>query len=166
MNGTGTLLHACDFVLCLSMSDLVVYPDENSDDFAVRPELDAVLGLLALEIDIAPHYQDYMRAVPRGDGDVHVYRAHAGSPVLFGLDLYRAVSDSQDLVSLFVRCERQAAPAVFSALASLFEDASCQVTFERSHHSGRLHGLTDPGRYPRQMPDSPYLQQLVLHHDA
>lgn len=166
MSGAGTLLHACDFVLCVSMSDLVVYADDDGDEVSVHSELRAVLDLLALDVDLVRHYHDYMRGGPRGDGDVHVYRASAGSASLFGLDLYRAVTDSQDLVSLIVQCARPDAPAVFRALASLFDSASCQIKFERAHHADTLLALTDPGRYPSQMPDSPYRQQLVMHPAA
>ena len=165
MNGAApTLLHACDFYLCVSMADLVVYLDDDGDGVTVQPHLQATLGLLGLDVDIVPLYERFMRAGPRCDGDVHLFRSAAAPASLFGLDLYREATDSQDLVSLVVQCDKATAGAVATHLASLFHIASCQVAFERAHHSSKLRALCDPASYPRAMPDSDHMQHLLVHH--
>lgn len=108
-------------------------------------------------------YESYFAHLYNGYGDVHVYHAQNNGGSILAIDLYRELTDQQDLTALSLRIESPAFDQVLAHLRSFFDSATRQVAFEQVSYSRRLREMLDE-QIPRQVEeDHDYMQQHFVH---
>lgn len=154
-------IYAKEFDICVSISDLVTW---DGDQKTPRADLQAVFTLLEIPVNIIELYELYVAHLYNGYGDVHVFHAKNNGGSIFAIDLYRELTDQQDLTGLYLRIESPAFDQVLAHLRSFFDSARCQVAFEQVSYSRRLREKLDESRYPRLAEeDHDYMQQHFTH---
>ncbi|QXI26420.1 hypothetical protein [Pseudomonas vanderleydeniana] len=155
------IISAKEFDICVSMSDLVTW---EGDDKTPNVDLQAVFAALEIPVNIMELYESYFAHLYNGYGDVHVYHAQNNGGSILAIDLYRELTDQQDLTALSLRIESPAFDQVLAHLRSFFDSATRQVAFEQVSYSRRLREMLDESRYPRQVEeDHDYMQQHFVH---
>ncbi|NVZ50737.1 hypothetical protein HX792_10355 [Pseudomonas sp. B6002] len=154
-------IYAKEFDICVSMSDLVTW---EGDQATPRADLQALFNILEIPVNIIELYELYFAHLYSGYGDVHVYHARNNGGSIFAINLYRELTDQQDLTGLYLRIESPAFDQALTHLRSFFDSARCQVAFEQVSHSTRLREKLDENRYPRRVEeDHDYMQQHFIH---
>jgi len=154
-----SIVYANEFDICVSMSDLVSWvEDEHSPD----SDLEAALSAAGIEFDIAKLYDDYFEDTPIGAGDVHIYSSSVNESFMV-IDLYRDLTDQLDFITVSLKIDKPLIHFVLPPLRRFFDAAECQVLFSQSTHSKRLHSLIDESRYPLPINESGYRQQIIFH---
>ena len=154
-------IYAKEFDICVSMSDLVTW---EGDQKTPSTDLQAVFTTLEIPVNILELHELYFAHLYNGYGDVHVYHAQNNGGSIFAIDLYRELTDQQDLTGLFLRIESPAFDQALVHLRSFFDNASCQVAFDQASYSRRLRETLDESRYPRLVEvDHDFIQQHFTH---
>lgn len=152
---------AAEFFVTVSMSDLVQWAGDDAETFRPNPHLAAALEEARLSVDVGILYSQYFDEILLGRGDVYKFSSIENEGAVFVIDLYRGITDQQDVVSFGLSCGTAKAPVVATHLHAFFMQASLQGSFEQSWQSERLRSLIDPARYPSVMQESGYVQRLV-----
>lgn len=161
MRMSKKIIYAKEFDICVSMSDLVTWEGDQKTPSA---DLQAVFTILEIPVDILELHELYFAHPYSGYGDVHVYHAENNGGSIFAIDLYRELTDQQDLTGLFLRIEGPAFDQALAHLRSFFDSARRQVAFEQASYSRRLRERLDASRYPRLVEeDHDFLQQHFIH---
>jgi len=159
-------LVANEFRVAVSMSDLVVWSEDQDDNFSPHPALDAIATSLGISIDIRGLHALYFEATSIGTGDVHVFSRTSNPTNVFAIDMYRDLTDQLDIIAIGVRCEETAGSIVKTSLRSLFDSASCQVWYEEANVLLEFRSMIDASNFPRSLGEHGYLQKLLVHRDG
>jgi hypothetical protein len=152
---------ATEFLITVSMSDLIRWKDESNGVCEPAPSLLDALKEAALTVALRDLYFRYFDEIQVGRGDTYLYSSSKNVESLFAIDLYRELTDQLDLVSFGMTCSRSKASAVATHLHAFFRQASVQVSFEHSSHCVRLRKLIDPTQYPLVVQESGHIQKLI-----
>ena len=147
------------------MCDLVVYPDPSGDDWIPNADLQAVLDSLGVSADIGGLYEQFFTEPRLGRGDVFAFQNRTAPGNVFVIDMYQDLTNQVDFVSLALRCDARAAPAVRKHIRAFFDAASIQAGYEEANCSLRFRNMFDREQYPRRIEESGYLQQWHLRLD-
>lgn len=153
------IVHANEFDICVSMSDLVSW---REDEHFPNADLEAALSAAGIELDIAKLYDFYFDCTPMGAGDVHVYSSAANGSAM-AIDLYRELTEQLDLIVVCLKIDKVLLNVALPFLRRFFDAAECQVLFSQTSHSARLRSLTDESRYPLLVGKNGYRQQMIFH---
>jgi len=151
-----------DFHLSVSINDLVVYFGDGDEDVIIHPMLDTVFAALDIAVDFRALYLTYMDRTPIGAGDVHVFQTADLSPNRFAIDLYRELTDQQDIIQLAVTCSEPSIAMVRRCLRALFDRASQQIHLREGCICASAREMLNAARYPRLIAESGYLQNIHL----
>jgi hypothetical protein len=158
------LIAATEFAICVSIGDLVVWPEEFSDFPEKNPRFSEILETLGVEIDLVSLYQSYVGNIARaGRGDVWVYELQTDPHTLVAIDLYNEMTDQMDLIQIYVRCRQSIAEHVATLVAAFFNNSSTQVFASQQSISRELRDAVDTGKFPRRIEPGGYLQEQVRH---
>ncbi|MGE7956002.1 hypothetical protein ACQKQA_05260 [Pseudomonas sp. NPDC089530] len=152
---------AKEFDICVSMSDFVTWIGESKTP---NSDLQAVLAILDIPADILGLHNLYFAHAYNGTGDVHIYHARNDGGSVLAINLYRDLTDQQDLTLLSLRVESSRYDLVLAHLRSFFDNAPVQIAFEHLSHSLRLREMLDESRYPRLVEEgNDFMQQQFVH---
>lgn len=155
------IIYAKELDICVSMADFVTW---RGDIKTPNTDLQAVFTILGIPADILELYELYFAHPYNGTGDVHVYHAQNNGSSILAIDLYRELTDQQDLTLLSLRIESLAFDCVLAHLRSFFDNARAQVAFEHVCHSTRLRNMLDESRYPRLAEeDHDFMQRQLIY---
>ena len=159
-------LSALEWDICVSASDLVRFPDPDSDVPVASPQFTELINELGLPIDPTKVYEHYFFDTKVGAGDVHVYRSRESQGAVFVIDYYRDMHDQLDLIDLFIKVSERSASQVASFVRAFFDSSEYQVVLQQANCSTRLQELLRPDRCPHKVPGSNYEQLMYVHKDA
>ena len=166
LNSMAPLIAATEFEICVSMGDLVTWPDESAETPAPNPRPQAIFEALGAKIDLLPLHHDYFHDYARtGRGNVHVYELNGDPVTVVAIDLYNEPTDQMDLIRLYIRCSQSASEQVAALVSNFFCNASTQVAASQQCISTKLRNVVDKGRFPLRIADS-WFSQVQIHHNA
>lgn len=153
------IVYANEFDICVSMSDLVSWTE---DEQFPNADLKAALSAAGIELDVAKLHDFYFDSTPIGAGDVHVCSSAANESTV-AIDLYRELTDQLDLIVVCLKIDKALLNIALPLLRRFFDAAECQVLFSETNHSTRFRSLTDESRYPLLVGENGYRQQIIFH---
>jgi len=148
--------------MCVSMGDLVVWPEDGDAPLAQHPELQALFDALGASIDLLPivvrYFEDSARA---GRGDLYVFDLEDTHATVVALDTYSEPTDQWDLVSLYIRCSSEKSAEISLFVQRLFNAASVQVHSAQKSISNALREAIDIRNFPRSFQGSSFMQSQI-----
>ncbi|MBV6851338.1 hypothetical protein [Xanthomonas euvesicatoria] len=135
-----------EFDVCVSISDFIIYPDENSEKSISQPTLLAVFDELGLAISPRDLYAHYFANEKLGTGRVQIYKSHMHAETVVAFDLYRDKFEQLDLVSFSLACSTENLPLVAAKLRAFFDCAEYQIALQQVSHSSRLRKMLDASK--------------------
>lgn len=135
-----------EFDVCVSISDFVIYPDENSDNSISQPTLLAVFDELGLAVSPRDLYARYFANEQLGTGSVEIYKSQMHAETVVAFNLYRDKFEQLDLVSFSLACSTETLPLVAARLRAFFDGAEYQIALQQVSHSSRLRKMLDASK--------------------
>ena len=164
MTQSSPLIAATEFEICVSMNDLVLWPDESAEIPTHNPRLQAVFEVLGSRIDLLSLHHDYFHNCARaGHGDVHVFEFKENSKNVVAIDLYNEPTDQMDLVYIYIRCTQTASAQIAVLVSEFFCNASAQVSASLQCISTNLRNAIDRKRFPLSVGKTGFMQ-IQVHH--
>jgi hypothetical protein len=159
------LIAATEFAICVSMSDVVIWPDESSDITEPSPRLQAVFELLGVNINLVSLHHDYFHNRFRaGSGNIHIYERNEDPNTVIAIDLYNEPTDQMDLIHIYIRCNKSITEKVAILASYFFNSASTQVMLSQQCISKNLRDAIDRTRFPLFIEKSRF-PQIQIHHN-
>ncbi|WP_303747898.1 hypothetical protein [Stenotrophomonas pigmentata] len=144
------IIEATYIELAISMSDLVVYPDDDGPPHP-HPSLGAAIDALGISLDVVATYLRYFDETTVGEGDVFAYRSQENPSNILALNTFRDLTDQLDIVQIFVSCNQSCLHSVRQHFRSIFDTANCKVRYEESSYSHFGTRLLDRASYPKMI---------------
>ena len=163
----NVVVPATEFEICVSMTDLVVWSEDENLPVSQHPNLKALFDALAANIDLLPIAIQYFKNNPRAcRGDLYVFDFDDSPATVVALDTYSEITDQLDLVALYIRCTKAKSSEVSRCVQRLFNNASVQVQASQKSVCKRLRYVIDPLNYPRPLPgqsfqDNSFMQSQI-----
>lgn len=135
-----------EFNITASISELVWYPDEWSDEYKVHPNFQAVMDRLGITVPVRDIYERYFDS-PVNSGHVLVFHEVEDSVSCIVLDTYRDPLDQLDLIHLGWRSHSR--DNEIRRLSRKFYD-ECEFAVRYQEGQSVLYEMLREDRYPRQ----------------
>ncbi|OWR29850.1 hypothetical protein CDO73_12245 [Saccharibacillus sp. O23] len=150
------------FLITLSISELICYPDEDEDDHEADERVSRLAEQLGIEFPIAEIYDRYLD-MPINTGDVLLFRG-AREDGCLAIDTYREPYDQLDTVRFGGQISD--GDERLSIVRGLFRELydGCATKFLYQEGQSVLSRMIDPSAYPRaiRMEDYLYEQRLKI----
>lgn len=158
----NVVIPATEFEICVSMTDLMTWSEDDGLPVGQHPELKALFDALAANIDLLPIAIKYFENSNRaGHGDIYVFTFDNTDSTVVALDTHSEITDQLDLVSLYIKCTKAKSAEISQCVQRLFNTASVQIHASQKSVSKRLRKAIDPLSFPRMHPDSSFMQSQI-----
>lgn len=118
------------FLIILSISELVYYPNEDEDIFIADPLLNQIINLIDVNIQIEKIYERYHES-PRNTGDVLIFRSNSLNNAYILVDSFKEGTDQLDLVIFGVCVEDKVVVGQLKILMrKLFDKSQFQIIYK------------------------------------
>lgn len=134
-----------EFNITASISELVWYPDELSDEYRVHPNFKAVMDRLGIAVPVEEIYERYFDS-PVNSGHVLVFQEMEGPTSCIVLDTYRDPLDQLDMIQMGWRSQGE--DHELRRLSRKFYD-ECEFAVRYQEGQSVLSEKLREDRYPR-----------------
>lgn len=151
-----------DFWIMASMTELVEYPDEQSDAYIVNPNIQRIIDKLGIAVPIAEIYEHFF-ANPVHHGHVLLYSNPEQPNTCVVLDTYRDPLDQLDMIQFGWRCSSE-----IDSIRELSRHFYDQCEFAVRYEEGQsvLYKVLKKDIYPRKFYYNTLFEQQLKRYPA
>lgn len=145
------------FLVTLSIMELVNYPDEDSDEYEEDYLFNNLLESMEIEVPFKKLYERYFET-PVNTGDVLIYRSNSTEDYII-FDTYKEPYDQLDLIRLGVQTGNIKEEKIREIFRSLYD--RCRTKIHYREGQVILGDLADPCSYPKRIQNNKMYKQLL-----
>lgn len=136
------------FLMTLSITELVTYPDDDNDDVEEHILLNEILQEVEVHFPMKQIYERYLDD-PVNTGDVLMYKSNVRATDYIIIDTYKEPYDQIDLVRFGAQVSGNKIIKTRERFRKLYDQCGVHIRYQEGQ--GILNEISNPRLYPREI---------------